>query len=103
MDIEGDLAAVFDTAIFGTSASLRAESGGTSYQVDGVFDAAHQAVATAGSVDVALTEPRFMASTSSLPAGVSEGWTLKVNSRSYVVRVVEPDGTGVTTLVLQAA
>lgn len=102
MDLEGDLAAVFDTAIFGVRASLRAANGGASHQVEGVFDEPSEAVGTAGAIAVELTAPRFMASTASLPAALAEGWILKHGSRSFVVRVIQPDGTGVTALTLQA-
>jgi len=39
--------------------------------------------------------------TADLPDGVAAGDAISIDSIAYIVRVIQPEGTGVTTLVLE--
>lgn len=76
---------------FGTAATV----GGAT--VRGIFDADY---ATAFS-DIAGTQPSFLCASSAV-AAVAIGAALSVNSTSYTVAEIQPDGTGLTRLILEA-
>lgn len=89
-----DLAAFFDTAGgFAQTATV----GGSSFPV--IFDSAYQ-VAIDGVVESA--GPACHARTSQVSA-VVQGTAITINAVSYKVREVQPDGTGVTVLLLERA
>lgn len=72
--------------------------------VAGVFDNAH-AVALGGPFDgmgVSTTQPRLTCATASLPADPA-GAAVVVGSASYVVADHQPDGTGISVLMLRRA
>ena len=54
-----------------------------------------------GSVAVGSNDPRFVCRTSDV-SSASSGDQLVVRSVTYTVRQVEDDGTGITTLILEA-
>lgn len=103
MNIQGDIAALLDVEIFGVEALLRPVSTGKTIRLPGIFDAVFTTVDAAGSVGFATTAPRFMCATDALPSGLTEGYRLVVDGTTYTVRVVEPDGTGMTALTLEKA
>lgn len=69
--------------------------------VDGIFDAAG-VVANVGGFGVASSAPSLTASTASLPAD-PVGLALTLRGSNYVVAAAEPDGTGITRLLLESA
>jgi hypothetical protein len=75
---------------------------GASHTITGIFDRDYFAVDPGGRVPMTSSQPRFTCSSAALPSGAGNGDTLTVGGSPYIVRVVEPDGTGVTTLVLEA-
>lgn len=77
---------------FGTQATL---AGGAN--VTGIFDASSIDILTAASVG-----PVFLTPSSGISALVY-GSPITINSLAYVVRQIEPDGTGMTRLVLERA
>ena len=93
-----DRAAFFDTDEFGSAATWT-PAGGSATTVNGVFDSEYQEVAIS-QVGVALSQPRFVCRTADV-SGAAEGDTLSVGATSYTIRVVQDDGTGITTLVLE--
>lgn len=103
MNINGDIAALLDVEIFGTEAVLRPASAGNAVRIAGIFDAAFTTVEAGGSVGYATTSPRFLCASADLPTGLEEGYLLTVSSVTYTIRVVEPDGTGMTALMLEKA
>jgi len=67
--------------------------------VDGVFDNGH-----ALALDVAAgTRPSFLCNEDDLPALTLGTTTAVINSTTYTIVEREPDGMGLTTLVLEAA
>lgn len=66
----------------------------------GVFDRAY--IGVGGDVPVDSVAPQFLARSSDIEsAGISDGSTLHIEGRTYVVRSLQPDGTGMTSLVLE--
>jgi hypothetical protein len=93
-----ELAIFFDADDFGVTASYT-PSGGSASNVKGIFDNEFFE-AGVGEVGVAIQQPRFVCRTSDVSAA-AEGDAITINSVAYTIRVVQPDGTGVTTLVLE--
>lgn len=75
---------------------------GVAKQITGIFDRDYFAADMGGRVAVSSSQPRFTCASAALPSGAGNGDTLAINGTTYTVRVVEPDGTGVTQLVLEA-
>lgn len=67
--------------------------------ISGIFDNDFVEV-EAGGVPFAMQQPRFLAPTADV-ATIAEGDTLIITGTTYVVRVVQADGTGMTNLVLE--
>lgn len=93
-----ELAVFFETDDFGVAATYT-PSGGSSSTVNGIFDNEFFE-AGLGEVGVAFQQPRFVCRTSDLP-NAAEGDAIVINTVAYTIRVVQPDGTGTTTLVLE--
>ena len=94
-----DRAAFFSLNDFGVSATYT-PAGGASVTIAGIFDNDFVALDTAGGVAVAMQQPRFLCRTAQV-AAAKEGDALTVDTVGYTIRVVEDDGTGITTLVLE--
>lgn len=89
-----DFSAFFDVANgFAVSATLNGVA------VSGVFDNG-TAIGAVGMMGMVSTSPSFVLPTASVPADPI-GKTLVIGSSSYLVAANEPDGTGVTTLLLE--
>lgn len=101
MNIQGDIAALVDVEIFGVEALLRPVSTGKTLRIPGIFDAEYTSIEAGGSVGYATTAPRFLCATAALPSALTEGYRLVISGTSYTIRVVEPDGTGMTALTLE--
>ena len=71
--------------------------GGT---VNGIFDKEYLEVDGGGTVAFAINQPRFVCRTSDV-SSAAEGDAITINATSYVIKVVQDDGTGMTTLVLE--
>mgnify|MGYP000032377136 FL=1 len=68
--------------------------------IKGVFDNDYEAVNAGGTMDFAITRPRFYCRSSDV-LDVEEGDDLEIEKVSYKIRVVMPDGTGMTELMLE--
>lgn len=79
---------------FGVAATI----GGAT--VNGIFDNDFIEVETGAGVGVALQQPRFTCRTADV-SGVVEGTSATISGVSYTVRIVQPDGTGMTDLILE--
>lgn len=93
-----DLAPFFDIAEFGVVAGyVPAGSSDDPVLINGIFDRAY-----AEPIDgiVEGTRPVFMCASASVP-GAAHGDELEIDGTIYVVRGVQPDGTGVVLLVLE--
>ena len=87
-------------ADFGVAATYT-PVGGAGSAITVIFDNEYFAVDTGASVDFAMQQPKALARTADL-ASVSEGATLAIGGTTYTIRVVMPDGTGMTELMLEA-
>lgn len=89
-----DLAVFFDVDDFGVAATYQGAT------VNGIFDNDFIEVETGAGVGVALQQPRFVCRSADV-LGVVEGHTLTISGNDYTVRIVQADGTGTTTLILE--
>ena len=71
--------------------------GGT---VNGILDKDTELVESGGTVPFAIKQPRFQCRTSDV-SDAAEGDSITISGVSYVIRIVDDDGTGMTTLVLE--
>lgn len=95
-----DRAIFFEVDDFGTAASYT-PSGGVAATINGIFDNDFIEVDAGGGVGVALQQPRFLCRTADV-SSAAEGDALVINTVNYTIRIVQDDGTGITTLVLEA-
>jgi hypothetical protein len=101
MNIQGDIAALMDIDIFGVAARVTRAGQTVGTKVAGIYDDEYEAVDPRGGIPFAVSQPRFMVATADLPTGTREGDALRIGSTTYTIRVVQADGTGVTTLLLE--
>lgn len=88
----------FDTNDFGVEATFT-PSGGSASTIEGIFDNEYLAIDGDGQVAVAGTTPVFHCKTADVANAY--GGTLVVNSTTYNIVEVKPDGTGTTMLILE--
>tara|TARA_R100000808_G_scaffold155_1_gene1099 strand:+ start:6272 stop:6577 length:306 start_codon:yes stop_codon:yes gene_type:complete len=75
--------------------------GGAQVSITVIFDNEYEAVDAGGSVAFAMQLPKILCRSADV-TGVSEGAAIVIDGTSYVVRVIMPDGTGMTELMLEA-
>lgn len=73
---------------------------GVTTTIKGILDKEYQAVDAGGGVAFAMEQPRFHIRTSDAPNAV-DGDSLVISGTNYLIRVVMPDGTGMTELQLE--
>lgn len=95
-----DRAIFFSPNDFGVAVSYT-RSGGSTTTINGIFDNEYLGQEAGAGVVFAVTQPRLMVREADLPAGADEGDTIVISGVTYTLRVIEPDGTGVTSLVLE--
>ena len=102
MTVETDIerSIFFGADDFGTAA-VYTPTGGSAVTVTGIFDNAHEEVDAGGGVPFSVRTPRFHTRTADV-ADAEEGDTLEIDGVIYTIRVVMPDGTGLTMLQLEA-
>lgn len=84
---------------FGVAATYT-PSGGAASTVNGIFDNDFIEIDAGGGVGVAMQQPRFHCRTADVSAA-AEGDALVINTVSYIIRIVQDDGTGMTMMVLE--
>ena len=102
MAIEGatERAVFFDTDDFATASSYT-PSGGSASTVNGIFDNEFFEVDPMTGLGVVSAQPRFLCATADLPGAAAGGDAITISAVAYTVRVIQAEGTGVTTLVLE--
>ena len=95
MPFAENLAPFFDAQGFASDATLAGAA------VRGIFDNG-SALGSVGVVGMASTQPSFTLPTAALPSPVV-GSALVVSGQAYAVVAHEPDGTGVSLLLLEKA
>lgn len=101
VESEADRASFFDASEFGQVAEIRGRD------VDGFFDEKTEFLDGIGPVSVQTTDPTFQCQSSLLPEGIAEGEPIKITRDdgtvfSGEVVTAEPDGFGLSLLVLQS-
>ena len=91
-----DISAFFDTA---SGHAVAATVSGV--PVDVIFENAY-ALGNAGILGMAGTQPAIVLPTAQVPASPI-GAAVSVNATAYLVAAHEPDGTGISRLMLEAA
>ncbi len=84
---------------FGVAATYT-PAGGAASTVNGIFDNDFVEVDTGGSVAFAQQQATFMCRTADVSAA-AEGDAIVIGGENYIVRIVQPDGTGMTNLILE--
>jgi hypothetical protein len=69
--------------------------------IKGIFDSPHNPLSVGGEMQFSVQETYILVETADV-TGIAYGSTLTIDSDSYVVTDVQPDGTGMTTLMLEA-
>lgn len=95
MPFAEDMSPFFNTAEFASDASL------AGLPVRGIFDKDYEG-GDVGLSGMASTQPGFTLASASVPAGVT-GLVLVHAGVSYTVVEHQPDGTGVSVLILERA
>lgn len=96
-----DRAALFDPEEHGVEVRWAPQIGAPSI-VAGIFDGEYISVeiAAEGDVGVDSVTPMLWIADEAMP-GVAEGDSLRISDLNYIVRSVQPDGTGTTALQLE--
>lgn len=68
--------------------------------VKGIFDAAYTEVDISGSVGFTSTTPRFVCRSCDI-VDAADADSITIGTDVYLIRVVQPDGTGMTELILE--
>ena len=94
-----ELAIFFETDDFAVDATYT-PVGGASSTVKGIFDSEYLEMESGGSVAFAINQTRFVCATSDVSTA-AEGDAIVISATDYKIVVVQDDGTGTTTLVLE--
>jgi hypothetical protein len=84
---------------FGVAATYT-PSGGVASTVNGIFDNDFIEIDAGGGVGVAMQQPRFHCRTADVSTA-AEGDAIVINTVSYIIRIVQDDGTCMTMMVLE--
>ena len=90
----------FDTDDFAV-ASTYTPSGGSASTVNGIFDNEFFEVDPISGVGVVSSQPRFHCASADLPGAAAQGDAITISGTAYTVKVIQAEGTGVTTLVVE--
>lgn len=74
---------------------------GSPVTITGIFDYEYQQVEAGGTMGFAMRVAKLLVRSADVP-GISDGAALTIEGGSYIVRIVMPDGTGMTELFLEA-
>ena len=98
VETDTERAIFFDSDDFASSATFTDVSAGTSSTIKGIFDkeSIEQAVGEAGIIEEV---PMFTCKTSDIPNATFND-TLVIDSVTYYIKELLPDGTGVTRITL---
>jgi hypothetical protein len=99
IETDADLAELFDTD-FSATAGTFTPDGGSASTVNGIFGNVFFEI-PAGETSIEGKQASFICKTSDV-SSAAHGDTLVVSGTTYTVRGVQPDGTGVTTLILES-
>tara|TARA_B110000438_G_scaffold206122_1_gene197798 strand:- start:359 stop:667 length:309 start_codon:yes stop_codon:yes gene_type:complete len=98
LESAADLAGFFDTTAHGVSASITIN--GSSSTINVIFNKDYFAIDPGTGIDIESTSPIVTGASSDM-TNVDNGDTISISSVTYNIVSVEPDGQGVTQLVLE--
>jgi len=98
LETAADLAGFFDTDAHGVSATITI--GGSSSTINVILNKEYFAIDPGLGIDVEGTQPVVTGRTSDM-SGVDNEDTITIDSITYNIVSTQPDGTGVTALVLE--
>ena len=114
VETASDRLVFLETDDFAVEATYTPVSGGGSSTIQGIFDSAAQIIEVEGETAVESRRPRFLCRVDDLTNGGKESDQLVLSSSqllaagldtnaagTYLVRVVQPDGTGIVELILE--
>lgn len=101
VESEADRQSFFDTDEFAVTAVING------VEVDGQFDEQTSSVDDIAEVSVQSSDPSFLCSSSSLPDGLAEDTEIEITREDGStfegkIRTIEPDGHGLTMLMLES-
>ena len=99
IETDADLAELFSTDEHGTAGTFTPD-GGSASTVNGIFGNVYFDI-PAGETGIEGKQSSFMCRSSDI-TDAAHGDSLVVSGTTYTVRGVQPDGTGVTTLILES-
>lgn len=88
-------------ADFGVSCTVTHQAGGTSV-FTAIFDSEHQLEDAGGGISFSVLQPQITCRTSDVSSVVYGDAVNVTGQGNYVVRVIMPDGTGITELRLES-
>lgn len=102
VETTADRASMLSADEFGVTATFT-HAGGSPAAITGIFDNDWLDLDLEGEVGVSSRSPRFLCRSADLDAagGANDGDSLVVAGVTYRIRIVKPDGTGVTELKLE--
>ena len=98
LDFASDLDSIFDTDEYAQTATYTRQ-GYASTQIPVIFDNEYSVTRGVGEPGMGLPSPQALCKTADV-ANASRGDTFIVGGTTYYVQEVQPDGTGITTLIL---
>jgi hypothetical protein len=84
---------------FGQSVTYTVQ-GGSAATITAIFDAQFVEVDAGGNVGVAYQQPRLMCRTADV-VNCTEGDSFVISGATYLSRIIQDDGTGMTMIVLE--
>ena len=96
--IDWDLDAFFATDAFAQTA-FYTRLGYPSAQIPVIFDSEYSVAQEIGETGIGVSSPQVLCKTADVE-NASRGDTLLVGGTTYYIQEVQPDGTGITTLIL---
>lgn len=99
---DADFGVFFDPRDFGTSARYTPGLTGQPHDLTGIFTDRHEVVLSGGGSGIATTGPVLVVAETDLPPGpLGQDDILEIGVTRYRVAEMQPDGTGLTRLVLE--
>jgi hypothetical protein len=100
LEDEATRRAFMDPTVFGTAVQY-VRAGGAATALTGIFSAPHARRAQGGGPGVSTLSPTLSVFAADLPAGARQGDAVVIDAVGYVVRDLEPDGSGLVRLTLE--
>jgi hypothetical protein len=99
MAVETDIERAIMLADFGQNVTYTVQ-GGSAATIKAIFDNQFIEVDSGGSVGFAIQQPKLTCRTSDV-VNCTEGDTFVISGTTYLSRIVQDDGTGMTEIVLE--